>query len=229
MSLDEGSVVFPGDTLTALKTVKGEVVIGPGVRRNDEKPNTLYVTKPGTLSFKSPNVYWVEGKAKRYVPKKGDAIVGIIAKKGGDTLKVDIGGSELAALSTLAFEGATKKQKPDVQVGDALYAKVLSAHREMEPELVCVDSYGKAGKLGPLSNDGFILNVRPYLCYRLLNVENPLLRTLGKKFPFEIAIGMNGKIWINAKSPKNVFKLVQALEAFEKQSDKEIVELCRQY
>lgn len=56
---------------------------------------------------------------------------------------VDIGCSELASLSMMAFEGATKKQKPDLQVGDAVYARLLSAHREMEPELVCVDSFYK--------------------------------------------------------------------------------------
>lgn len=56
---------------------------------------------------------------------------------------MDIGSSELASLSMMAFEGATKKQKPDLQVGDAVYARLLSAHREMEPELVCVDSFYK--------------------------------------------------------------------------------------
>lgn len=43
----------------------------------------------------------------------------------------------------MAFEGATKRQKPDLQAGDAVYARLLSAHREMEPELVCVDSFYK--------------------------------------------------------------------------------------
>lgn len=142
----------------------------------------------------------------------------------GDVLKIDIGSSELASLPTLAFEGATKKQKPDMQVGDALYAQVLSAHREMEPELVCVDSYGKAGKLGPLSNDGFVMNVKPYLAYRLLDPENHVLRKLGKKFPFETAVGMNGKIWINAKTTRDIFNVVRALEAQFKLVESEVRE-----
>ncbi|CAH1987190.1 unnamed protein product [Acanthoscelides obtectus] len=82
----------------------------------------------------------------------------------------------------LAFEGATKKQKPDVQVGDCVYARLLNAHREMEPELVCIDSYFKAGKLGILPNEGFLLNISLPLTQSLLDIENPLLRSIGKKY-----------------------------------------------
>lgn len=208
-----GDFVFPGDIQKDIKSVDGVTITGPGLYRSEEIPNSLNVTRAGVLRFKPPNTYWVESKPKRYTPKKMDHVVGIVLKRAGDVLKVDIGASELASLSTLAFEGATKKQKPDVQVGDVLYAQVLTAHREMEPELVCVDSYGKAGILGPLSNDGFVINVKPYLAHRLLNPENDVLRRLGTKFPFETAIGMNGKIWINARSARDVFKVVRTIEA----------------
>ena len=36
--------------------------------------------------------------------------------KSGDVFKVDFGGSEQASLSYLAFEGATKRNRPNVQV-----------------------------------------------------------------------------------------------------------------
>lgn len=227
MDSNIGKFVFPGDKITDIKSLDGKTILGPGLHRNKEETNVLNVTKPGTLRFKQPNVYWVDSKPCRYLPKKGDLVVGVIAKKGGDMFKVDLGSSEPASLTALAFEGATKKQKPDLQVGDLVYARVLSAHKDMEMELVCVDSYGKAGKLGPLSNDGFLITVRPHLAHRLLTVENPLLQTLGKKFPFEVAIGMNGKIWVRAKNVKDTIKLVRAIEACERQSDKAVVELCR--
>lgn len=63
---------------------------------------------------------------------------------------MDIGSSELASLSMMAFEGATKKQKPDLDTGDAVYARLLSAHKEMEPELICVDSFYKVIALNKL-------------------------------------------------------------------------------
>ena len=43
-------------------------------------------------------------------------MIGIVTAKSGDIFKVDIGGSELATLSYLAFEGATKRNRPDVKV-----------------------------------------------------------------------------------------------------------------
>lgn len=32
--------------------------------------------------------------------------------------------------------------------------------------------------------------------FRLLSPKNPLLSQLGSKFPFEVAVGMNGRIWV---------------------------------
>ncbi|XP_018319050.1 exosome complex component RRP40 [Agrilus planipennis] len=228
MVINIGDVVYPGDTINNVESLRGVTLFGPGLHRSD-KPNKLQITRAGILSFKTPNVYWVESLQKRYVPKKGDLVVGVVSKKAGDVLKVDICSSELASLSTLAFEGATKKQRPDLQVGDCVYARLLSAHREMEPELVCVDSYYKAGKLGPLSVDGFLTTVSLNLVNRLLNIENPLLRTLGKKYVYEIAVGMNGRVWINARSTKDILAIVTALQAAEHQSDKTILEICRKY
>lgn len=52
----------------------------------------------------------------QYVPSKGDSVLGIVTHKTGDTFRVDIGSSELASLSYLSFEGATKRNRPDVKV-----------------------------------------------------------------------------------------------------------------
>lgn len=56
----------------------------------------------------------------QYVPVRGDHVIGIVTGKAGDLFKVDVGGSELASLSYLAFEGATKRNRPNVQVGAVL-------------------------------------------------------------------------------------------------------------
>ena len=65
--------------------------------------------------------------------------------------QVDIGTSEPATLSYLAFEGATKKNKPSINNGDVVYAKIVTASKDMEPELVCVDAYGNKAGLGQLT------------------------------------------------------------------------------
>ncbi|KAF5299411.1 hypothetical protein FQA39_LY11557 [Lamprigera yunnana] len=194
MSINVGDFVVPGDVIKSLSSANGITLTGPGLHSHEE-PNCLLVTRAGTLCFKVPNIYWVEGLQQHYYPKRGDLVVGIVTKKAGNVLKMDIGSSELACLPLLGFEGATKKQKPDLQVGDVVYARLLTAHREMESELVCVDSYYKAGKLGPLSSDGFVMTLSLNFISRILNVKCALLRTLAKRYKYEIAVGMNGKWW----------------------------------
>ena len=56
-----------------------------------------------------------------------------MAGKGGDIFKIDIGGSDYASLSYMAFEGATKRNRPDVKVslkivGNARYCCVGVVH-----------------------------------------------------------------------------------------------------
>ena len=55
--------------------------------------------------------------------------MGVVTAKAGDTFRVDIGSADQASLSYLAFEHATKKNRPNVNVGDVVYAKLLVASR----------------------------------------------------------------------------------------------------
>lgn len=47
---------------------------------------------------------------------KEEKVIGIITNRGSDSYKVDIGGAMPASLPSLSFEGATKKNKPNLQV-----------------------------------------------------------------------------------------------------------------
>jgi len=94
-------------------------------------------TGGGGNSEQLMTMLWVDGHARRYVPCKGENVLGVVVARAGDFFRVDIGGSEFASLSYLAFEGATKKNRPNVSTGDIVYAKLLAAGREAgEPELV---------------------------------------------------------------------------------------------
>lgn len=115
------------------------------------------------------------------------------------------------ALSYLAFEGATKKNRPEVNVGDLVYCKVVLANPDLEPELVCVDSTGKKGKLGQLGDDGLMFPCSINLVRKILNEKCSLLHMLSKETPYELAAGINGRIWIHSKSLKTTALLRQTL------------------
>ena len=50
------------------------------------------------------------------MPVRGEFIIGVVTNKAGDIFRVDIGANEIASLSYLSFEGATKRNRPDVKV-----------------------------------------------------------------------------------------------------------------
>merc|ERR1712150_219396 len=116
-------------------------------------------------------IYWIDIHSKRYVPIKGEYVLGVVSAKAGDTYRVDIGTAEPASLSYLAFEGATKRNRPAVSVGDIVYSKLLVASSYTESELVCVDSYGKKAGLGVLTGGGFMFAVSLNLVRKLLSPD----------------------------------------------------------
>lgn len=148
-------------------------------------------------------------------------MIGIAVSKSAETIKVDIGSSEYASLSFLAFENATKRNKPNVEIGDLIYCRVLTGNKDMEPELVCIDANGKANGLGVLK-DGFMFKVDLELARRLLAGSNQFLRQLSKHVPpFEITIGLNGRIWLKTNSCKQTVFLVDAINQYAQISESE--------
>ncbi|KAJ8371664.1 hypothetical protein AAFF_G00303400 [Aldrovandia affinis] len=206
-----GSVLLPGD-IFSFESKEEKVICGPGLRRNGDE---ILVCKSGILRHKQPNMYWIDSQQKRYVPAKGESVIGIVTVKSGDVFKVDVGGSELASLSYLAFEGATKRNRPNVQVGDLVYAQFLIANKDMEPELVCMDSCGRANGMGVFGTGGLLFRVSLGLVRRLLAPQSELVKELDRAFPFEMVVGLNGRVWVKAQSTQHMLILASLLETCE--------------
>ncbi|XP_034633322.1 exosome complex component RRP40 [Trachemys scripta elegans] len=230
-----GQVVLPGDMLLLPShpeadgerlwlgpgaALPGRLVCGPGLRSCRAG---LLVTKCGLLRHRQPGgagggsggAYWVDSQQKRYVPVKGDHVIGIVTIKAGDVFKVDVGGSEQASLSYLAFEGATKRNRPNVQVGDLIYGQFVVANKDMEPEMVCIDSSGRANGMGVIGHEGLLFKVSLGLIRKLLAPNCEIIQELGQLYPFEIVFGMNGRIWVKAKTIQQTLIVANILEACE--------------
>lgn len=83
---------------------------------------------------------------------------------------------------------------------------MVLANPDLEPELVCVDSTGKKGILGQLT-DGLMFPCSINLVRKVLNVKCELKNLLSKETPFELAAGINGRIWVNSKSLRTTILL----------------------
>jgi exosome complex component RRP40 len=132
--------VLPGDNLTKNVTgLRNDIKLGNGLHQVGE---SVVSSMAGALRYRAPTTYWVEGDKRLYIPRAGDQIVGIIEEKLGEFYKVNIFSSSTALLNKLAFEGATKRNKPELKKGDLLYLRVSVADKDLDTEVTCITSSG---------------------------------------------------------------------------------------
>ena len=203
MHAEADSACLPGDVVGVIDTEemagpkKKPVRIGPGLMQSGE--NQIIATKSGTLKYKEKHQYWwVDNHTqKKYVPSLEDLVVGVIVGKAGESFMVDLGSAGYGKLSFMAFEGATKKNRPKLVNGSIVYARVISASKDMDPELECMSLRKRADGFGELTG-GYVFKCSLHLARELIDPKSFVLAYLGTKLPYEIAVGLNGKVWVKA-------------------------------
>jgi exosome complex component RRP40 len=219
---------FPGDPLDtqiysqlSSVTIKGKPVetvrLGPGLANKmvsdgqGGQKTCIYSTSAGTLQYRQPNKFWLDApNRRRYVPHPGDLVIGIVTTRTSEYLKVDINGAHPAILPLqTGFEAASRRARPNLQVGSLIYCRVSQADRYIEPEVLCVDADGKSNAFGelPVVKDdpvngefkGFMMFSCPVnQSWALQRPDCEVLSLLGKHLPFEIVIGANGRFAVDS-------------------------------
>ncbi|KAJ5888451.1 hypothetical protein N7495_008492 [Penicillium taxi] len=216
---------IPKDQLPRTNT--NPLKIGPGLRllsqpsAKSTKPQQIVAaTQAGILTTdaRRNQVSILSFPNRRYIPTTNDLVIAQIHHSGVDVFYCIITpNTPHVALGQLSFEGATKKTRPMLKGGDLVYARVLSMGlgAGAEVELTCVNpATGKAepGGLGPLQG-GMVFDISTGMAARLLQASSSssdqndaveglvILAELGKKLEsiggFEIAVGRNGKVWVD--------------------------------
>ncbi|EKM79314.1 hypothetical protein AGABI1DRAFT_74231 [Agaricus bisporus var. burnettii JB137-S8] len=208
------TTVVPGEKIDAQHV---NLKLGPGLQQissNGPSQSKIISTRAGAVNHSANGSrWWIESNSRRYVPALQESVVGAIVQRQGEGYRVDIGSAHSATLDGLAFESATKRNKPNLKVGCLVYARVSLAHKDMDPELECFDAQThKSEGFGELKG-GFVVKCSLKMCRDLLDPKHFLLPLLGSRFPFETAVGMNGRVWINAKQPGQVIAIARCIEA----------------
>ena len=68
---------------------------------------------------------WVAGSVRRYMPMVEEAVLGTVAERRGEEFVVEIGGPSKAVLPALAFEGATRRNRPNPVMPNPAVAPLL--------------------------------------------------------------------------------------------------------
>ncbi|KAI8323848.1 hypothetical protein GQ54DRAFT_322248 [Martensiomyces pterosporus] len=229
-------VVLPGDAVDTRLSEEGAAEqetpvlrLGPGLTQTHDGVSAICA---GVLHSNSEtNQWWVVSNKRRYVPAEGEPVIGVVVARHGEGYRVDIGSAHDALLPLLAFEGATRRNKPNLAVGTVVYARVVVANSVMDPEIECYNSNtGKSEGYGELA-EGFMFRCSLGLARRLMDSRAPVLNAIGADTPFEVAVGLNGRVWINTENPETTVLVSNAIRNSEyldakqcKQMVKELLE-----
>jgi exosome complex component RRP40 len=167
---------------------------------------------------------------KYYSPKVDDPVIGIIVQKSSEFYKVDINSYTHAILNTKDFEGATKKQKPNLNLGDIVFARVSKVNKFDTPMLSCINPLEHKNWA---SGESYFGNIKGGNLFDFDRIntwgfykDNYVLNRLNDMITYEIIIGFNGKMWINSDSAENIYAihdlLMKSLKLSEEETEKEI-------
>jgi len=72
-----------------------------------------------------------------------------------------------------------------------------------------------------------LLRLSQCTLYRILSTQSELLQRLGKSLPFEIAVGLNGRIWVNGRSTDETLTLAHAISGAELLDKEQVKHMVR--
>lgn len=197
-------MLLPGDAINLNEVLTSQKRrVGNGLKQDTSSEQYLATVAGPFQADYEKKFAQIETPHSRYMPRAGDLVVAQVYRSGMDYFQLHVSShSQSAVLHQLAFEGASKKTRPQLRTNDLVYAKVIAAQKNMEVELSCVNpSTGKAEPdgLGPLTG-GMVFEVSIGLAERLLKKQGVVvLSELGEKLQggFEVAVGKNGKVWVD--------------------------------
>lgn len=215
----------------------------------DKKRKTNISNK--VLAQSVSNFFVRTPSSRRYTPRSSEAVLGVIESKNAEHYIVNIFGQHPAVLPALAFDGATKRNRPHLNVGHLVYARVVDdggPDDAADPVLSCAgdgtagsgtSGFGGSrkdwmtgeGTYGGLVGGAFgrlpievatelIWNPRSPVLEALAGIKRPVSSGNEEEesranMPFEIAVGHNGTIWVNAHTPSEIVLILNAINNSE--------------
>ncbi|KAL9648819.1 hypothetical protein ABK040_003751 [Willaertia magna] len=226
--------LLPGDAVGQLKeefSNQQTIKIGHGLIQHND---SIIATKAGILRYIPPNRYFIENNQHRYIPMVGDMVIGVIKDKvPGEQYSVDILAHQgNALLSFVGFDGASRRNRPDLGSGSLVYARVILANKDLDIEITC-ESFASMKKkdwstgestFGELKG-GYVIECSIGLCRKLLDPNCYLLKAISDYVSFEVAVGLNGRVWINSDSNNDIILIGNAIQNSEHLSQEEVMKM----
>jgi exosome complex component RRP40 len=209
-------ILWPGETFDFNENLLHYDAFGYSNGQLTSKRCGMIMVNPSTNQIadsESEEVYRSVGRY--YSPKVDDFVIGTITYKSSEFYKVDIGSYTHAILNSKDFEGATKKIKPNLNIGDVIFARVDKLNKYDSPALSCISetenkNWASGESYFGVLKDGMVYNFPKVHTWDYIS-NNYALERLRDYISYEICIGYNGKVYINSDLLENMSKIYEVL------------------
>ena len=180
--VEDKNLVIPGQILA-----DDEYYPGRGTFKEDGKVCSSLI---GLVSLRNKKIRVIPLKSK-YVPKKGDVVIGKINDVRFSMWDVDINSPYSGILPAFEVFGRDKKELSKVyDVGDVLFLRVIDVDEVKKAKL------GLKGRgLGKFKG-GIIVDISPTKVPRLIGKKGSMINMIKNKTNCKIVVGQNGLVWV---------------------------------
>ena len=144
----------------------------------------------GLVSLRNKKIRVIPLKSK-YVPKKGDVVIGKINDVRFSMWDVDINSPYSGILPAFEVFGREKKELNKVfDVGDVLFLRVVEVDEIKKAKL------GLKGRGMGKFKGGIIVDIAPTKVPRLIGKKGSMINMIKDKTKCKIVVGQNGLVWV---------------------------------
>ena len=199
--VEDKNLVIPGQILA-----DDEYYPGRGTFKEDGKVCSSLI---GLVSLRNKKIRVIPLKSK-YVPKKGDVVIGKINDVRFSMWDVDINSPYSGILPAFEVFGRDKKELNKVyDVGDVLFLRVIDVDEVKKAKL------GLKGRgLGKFKG-GIIVDISPTKVPRLIGKKGSMINMIKNKTNCKIVVGQNGLVWVkgNEDMEQLTREIIHTIEA----------------
>ena len=199
--VENKDLVIPGQILA-----DDEYYSGRGTFKDNGKVCSSLM---GLVSLRNKKIRVIPLKSK-YVPKKGDVVIGKINDVRFSMWDVDINSPYSGILPAFEVFGREKKELNKVyDVGDVLFLRVVDVDEIKKAKL------GLKGRGMGKFKGGIIVDIAPTKVPRLIGKKGSMINMIKDKTNCKIVVGQNGLVWVKGDEDmeqltKDVIHLIEA-------------------
>ena len=198
--VNEKDLVVPGELLA-----EDDYYSGRGTFEDDGKICSKLL---GLVSLRNKKISVIPLKSK-YLPKKGDVVIGKIDDVRFSMWGVDINSPYSGILPASEVFGREKKELSRVfDIGDVLFLRIVDVDEVKKVKL------GLKGRGMGKFKGGVIVDIAPTKVPRLIGKKGSMINMIKDKTGCKIVVGQNGLVWVKGNEDmeqivKNVIKLIE--------------------